>query len=73
MKVLWVSDYTLKHSQGGAQRSNNLIIEEGKKRGHQILEFSVDSPDNLLTPDYDLMVSSNLEALSKKDRGVKGT
>ena len=71
MKVLWVSDYTLKHSQGGAQRSNNLIIEEGKKRGHQILEFSVDSPDNLLTPDYDLMVSSNLEALSKKDRFVE--
>ena len=35
MKVLWVSDYTLKHSQGGAQRSNNLIIEEGKKRGRK--------------------------------------
>ena len=71
MKVLWVSDYTLKHNQGGAQRSNHLIIEEGKKRGHKIIEFSVDSNDSLLTPDYDLLVSSNLEALSRKDNFIE--
>ena len=73
MKVLWVSDYGLHHHQGGAQRSNSLIIEEGKKRGHSVIEFNVDSDDRLLHPEYDLLVSSNLEALCQKPRLVEWT
>tara|TARA_Y100000296_G_C5178720_1_gene261817 strand:- start:6143 stop:6988 length:846 start_codon:yes stop_codon:yes gene_type:complete len=71
MKVLWVSDYGIKLNSGGAQRSNSLIIEEGKKRGHSIIEFNVNSDDKLLHPEYDLLVSSNLEALCRKPRMVE--
>ena len=71
MRILWVSDYTLKSSPGGAQRSNHLIIEEGRKRGHQVTEFDVESNDGLLHPDYDLLVSSNLAALSQKPNFVE--
>ena len=71
MRVLWVSDYGIKHNKGGAQRSNALIIEEGIRRGHSIQEFNFDSDDSLLHPEYDLLVSSNLETLCKKNRFIE--
>ena len=70
MKVLWISDYG-KERQGGAQRSNALIIDEGIRRGHSIVEFNVSSDDRILHPEYDLLVSSNLEALYQKPRMVE--
>jgi len=63
MRVLWISDFGIKHSIGGAQRSNHLVIEEGKKQGHSITEFNYDSNHSLLNNGYDLVVSSNLEIL----------
>ena len=66
MKVLWISDFGLHHNKGGAQRSNNLIVEKGKELGHDLVEFFFDSNESLLHPNYDLLVSSNLEAINRK-------
>ena len=66
MKVLWISDFGIKHNIGGAQRSNQLVIEEGQRQGHHIIEFNYDSEDSILRGTYDLVVSSNLEVLSRR-------
>ena len=65
MKILWISDFSLTHNIGGAQRSNQLIIEEGKKRQYTIQEFNYNTDPNSLNQDYDLVISCNLEVLSK--------
>ena len=65
-KILWISDFNLSHSAGGAQRSNEIIITKGRELGHSILEanynfnFQVEDFDQ-----YDILVSSNLEAIYK--------
>lgn len=65
-KVLWISDFNLSHSIGGAQRSNELIIKKGRELGYSILEanynfnFEIENFD-----DYDILISSNLEAIYK--------
>lgn len=64
MRVLWISDFGIKHNIGGAQRSNHLVIEQGKSQGHSIAEFNYDSSPHVLNEEYDLTVSSNLEVLS---------
>ena len=65
MKILLVSDYSLRHSAGGAQRSNDIIVQEGRRRGHLINEFNYDSDDVILGHPYDLVISSNLETISR--------
>ncbi len=65
MKVLWIADFGIKHNIGGAQRTNEYIIEEGVNQGHKITQFNYDSPLDLLTEEYDLVVSGNLEGLYK--------
>ena len=49
MNVLWVADFSLKHNIGGAQRSDAILIEEGRKLGHTITEFNIDSITNVQT------------------------
>jgi|LULM01.1.fsa_nt_gb glycosyltransferase involved in cell wall biosynthesis len=66
MNILWISDFGVHHNIGGAQRSNLLIIEEGKKRNHSIEEFYFDTDPHVLNNTYDMIVSSNLETLSRK-------
>ena len=65
MKVLWISDFGITHNIGGAQRSNQLVIEEGQRQGHSITEFNYDSNNSVLNDSYDLTISSNLEVLSR--------
>jgi len=65
MKVLWVADYTVKHNIGGAQRTNDLVIQEGIKRGFDIEYFTFESKNDLLSNHYDLVVSNNLEYLNR--------
>ncbi|MAR66585.1 MAG: hypothetical protein CL833_04965 [Crocinitomicaceae bacterium] len=70
MKVLFISDYSLDHSKGGAQRSNDIIYHEGKNRGHDITMLHIDMEhQNILKQVYDLVISSNMEAFYsyKKD------
>lgn len=64
MKILLISDYGIHHTVGGAQRSNQLIIDEGVKRGHQIYVFHYDGDITELQDNYDWIISSNLEAIS---------
>lgn len=65
-KILWISDYSLSHSSGGAQRSNDIIIKKGRELGFSILEanynFNFDVED---FNQYDVLISSNLEAIYK--------
>lgn len=65
MKILLISDFGLHHTVGGAQRSNQLIIDEGVKRGHEISVFHYDGDISLFNRDYDWVISSNLEAISQ--------
>lgn len=65
MKVLLISDYSLSHSSGGAQRSNDLLMQKGREIGHFISEFNYDSDaKHILNQHYDVVISSNLEAIS---------
>ena len=70
MKILWVADFGLPHNIGGSQRTDSFVIEEGRNRGHEIVTFNHDSQDALLAADYDMVVSNNLEALSRSRPNV---
>jgi len=66
MKVLFISDFTLDQREGGAQVSNSLIVEKGRELGHEIVEHNHTSSIIDFLSSYDLMVSSNLEMISRK-------
>jgi glycosyltransferase involved in cell wall biosynthesis len=71
MKVLLISDYSLSHTSGGAQRSNDLLMQKGREIGHFISEFNYDSdPNYILNQHYDVVISSNLEAISNTNPDV---
>ena len=61
-----VSDFTLEQRLGGAQVSNDLIIKEGRARGHEIIEHDYTSSIIDFLSSYDLLVSSNLEVISRE-------
>tara|TARA_R110001583_G_scaffold20603_6_gene79147 strand:- start:799 stop:1656 length:858 start_codon:yes stop_codon:yes gene_type:complete len=65
MNILFISDFGLHHTPGGAQRSNAIVIEEGRKRGHTIVEMFYDSNPLLIHYGYDVVISSNLETFSQ--------
>lgn len=65
MRVLLVSDFSIHHNPGGAQRSNHIIIEEGTKRGHIVRSINYDYCSSSFKDSYDVVISSNLEVLSK--------
>ena len=65
MKILLVSDFGIRHSLGGAQRSNQLILDEGIERGHDISIYHYDTDQSVLWDNYDLVISSNLEIISR--------
>jgi hypothetical protein len=67
MKVLLVSDFGIRHSLGGAQRSNQLILDEGINRGHDISVYHYDTDQSVLWDDYDIVISSNLEVISRSN------
>lgn len=67
MNILLISDYDVKHIPGGAERSNRIIIDEGLKRNHKIKLFNFDSNPSDLNENYDIVISSNLEFLSKNN------
>ena len=66
MNILWLADFNLHHNVGGAQRSDAIIIDEGYKLGHSIIPFNYDSEADLLSREYDLVVSANLENLHRR-------
>ena len=66
MKVLLISDFNVYHAPGGAQKSNEIIVKEGIARGHNVNCFYVDSDVKILDTGYDVIISSNLHAISKR-------
>jgi len=66
-KVLWISDLSLKHHSGGAQRSDFALIEYAQKNLKVIIdEFHIDTPLTVLHKDYDLVIVGNLFLLYQK-------
>jgi glycosyltransferase involved in cell wall biosynthesis len=63
VKVLFISDFSLDHNLGGAQVSNNIIINKGIELGHDITLHNYDSSALNLIYQYDLIISSNLEVI----------
>jgi len=70
-KILWISDFNLNHTIGGAQRSNELLINKGRELGHSIFEANYNYNFKVTDfNDYDVLVSSNLEAIYRSDKEV---
>ena len=65
MKVLFISDFTLEQRSGGAQVSNDIIIKKGRELGFDIKEHHHLSSITDFLSSYDLVINSNLEAISK--------
>ena len=65
MRILFISDFTLSQRAGGAQVSNDLILKKGRELGHEIIEHSHSSSITDFLSSYDLVINSNLEAISK--------
>ena len=66
MKILFISDFTLDQRQGGAQVSNDIIVKKGKQLGYQIIEHDHTSSVVDFLSSYDLVINSNLEAITQK-------
>ena len=64
MKVLFISDFSLSQNSGGAQQSNDIVIQKGKDRGHEIVLHTHDSSPVDFLSHYDVLVSSNLEHIN---------
>lgn len=64
MRVLFISDFTLEHSIGGAQVSNKLIIDKGRELGLNIKEHHYESSITDFFSSYDLVINSNLALIS---------
>ena len=70
LNIILISDFNRDQSSGGAQVSNDLIINEGRKRGHNIVLHNYNSsPVNFLTS-YDMVISSNLEVLYGSSKSI---
>ena len=65
MKTLFISDFTLQQRSGGAQVSNDIIIKKGRELGYDITEHHHSSSITDFLQSYDLVINSNLEAISK--------
>lgn len=65
MKVIFISDFSIRHNSGGAQVSNDLIIKEGESRGHSIRLHNYDSSPVDFLESYNVLISSNLEHIYK--------
>jgi|TARA_R100000030_G_scaffold39047_1_gene29251 glycosyltransferase involved in cell wall biosynthesis len=65
MRILFISDFTLEQRGGGAQVSNNILIEKGKELGYEIKEHSHSSSITDFLTSYDLVINSNLEVITK--------
>ena len=70
MNILFISDFNLSHNAGGAQVSNDLIIKRGVELGHNITLHNYDSSPLNLIHRYDLVISSNLEAINQTSKYI---
>jgi glycosyltransferase involved in cell wall biosynthesis len=64
-KALWIADFSTIHNSGGAQRSDDLIIEKSVENGFEVLPFNYDTNPVILQNQYDVIISANLETLGR--------
>jgi len=70
-KILWFADYNLDEAPGGAQRSDQMIIEQGKLLGYHIYKKTVRNyDDDIDFENFDVVVSSNICALTLRDKDL---
>lgn len=66
-KILWLADYNLTEAPGGAQRSDQMLIDQGKILGYNILKKTYSSLDeDFNINNFDVVISSNIHALIVK-------
>ncbi len=63
--ILWVADFGLQHNSGGAQRTDSYMISALQSAGFSVTVFHHDSDTQVFNQEYDLVVSGNLEMLSR--------
>lgn len=70
-KILWLADYDLDVAPGGAQRSDKIIIDQGKLLGYNILKLNHNTYNDLINiHNYDIVITSNLAALYSKNKNL---
>lgn len=64
MEIAWVADFIIKtHKAGGAQYSNQMIIDEGLRRGYDI---DIITKDDIPDREYDLYILNNLRYIDRQ-------
>ena len=70
-KILWLADYDLDVAPGGAQRSDKIIIDQGKLLGFNILKLNHKTYNSSVNiNDYDVIITSNLSELVFKNHDL---
>jgi len=70
-KILWLADFDIDEAPGGAQRSDKIIIDQGKLLGFNILKLNHKTyNDSINIDNYDVLITSNLSALSIKYNNI---
>jgi len=66
MKVLWIQDFNTKQHKGGAQQTNEVMIQVGLKKGHEInvITYEDKLPDN---KEYDVTIVNNMTKFAYSD------
>lgn len=67
-KILWLADFNLESAPGGAQRSDKIIIDQGKLLGYNILKLdSTTYNSSINIHNYDIVITSNMCSLYFKN------
>lgn len=70
-KILWLADYNLSQAPGGAQRSDEIIINQGRKLGLDIFRVNHETfGRHINIYDYDILISSNVCAITQKNNYI---
>jgi glycosyltransferase involved in cell wall biosynthesis len=70
-KILWLSDYDLDQAPGGAQRSDKIIIDQGKLLGYKILNLNHDTYNSSINiHNFDILITSNICSLYFKNTSL---
>lgn len=66
-KILWLADFDLESAPGGAQRSDKIIIDQGKLLGYNILKLNSETYNpSVNIYNYDVVITSNICSLYYK-------
>lgn len=71
MRIAWLADFDVDTRMGGAQLTNQYVIEEGRKRGHVIDEIgllNLNETDKFLNG-YDFYIINNYVEIAKHKPG----